>query len=201
MTASTGTPPHRSRTSHRRAGYSETGTSGSVGGRAEKDQHRLAPRRSAHPTRALRTEFRTDRVFIDLAHAQAELDEWVVEYNTRRPHQALDMATPAERFWREEPAPVTPLRQTPASRRPDPARGDGTWVARRASKLGVVCVNWQQVCLGVAAAGRNIDVWVTDDVLQFYDGNQLLRTEQRNQQGEIRKKRASVPGGRNKIRQ
>lgn len=150
--------------------------------------------------RALRTEFRTDRAFSDLAHAQAELDEWVGEYNTRRPHQALDMATPAQRFWPEEPAPVTPLRQTPASPRPDPARGDGTWVARRASKLGVVCVNWQQVCLGIAAASRNIDVWVTDDVLQFYDGDQLLRTEQRNRRGEVRKKRASMPGGRNKIR-
>ncbi len=44
--------------------------------------------------RAIRTEFRTDRVFADLAHAQAELDEWVLDYNTRRPHQALEMTTP-----------------------------------------------------------------------------------------------------------
>ena len=57
-------------------------------------------------------------------------------------------------------------------------------------------MNWQQVCLGVAAAGRNIDVWVTDKVLQFYDGDQLLRTEQRTNRGEVRKKRASIPGGR-----
>ncbi len=48
--------------------------------------------------RALRTEFRTDRVFVDLATAQAELDEWVHDYNHDRPHQALDMATPASRF-------------------------------------------------------------------------------------------------------
>ena len=32
--------------------------------------------------RALRTEFRTDRVFANLAAAQAELDEWVEDYNT-----------------------------------------------------------------------------------------------------------------------
>ena len=59
-------------------------------------------------------------------------------------------------------------------------------------------MNWQQVCLGVAAAGRNIDVWVTDEVLQFYDGDTLLRTQQRDQPrgGEIRKRRASIPGGR-----
>ena len=147
--------------------------------------------------RALRTEFRTDRVFDDLAHAQAELDAWVLEYNTRRPHQALDMNTPASRFLTPA-APVRPLRAPVGgvgAGRPDPDRTDGTWVARRASTVGVVCVNWQQVCLGVAAAGRPIDVWVTDQVLQFYDGDQLLRTEKRTTSGEVRIKRAQVPGG------
>ena len=33
--------------------------------------------------------------FADLAAAQAAVDAWVVEYNTRRPHQSLDMAFPA----------------------------------------------------------------------------------------------------------
>ena len=148
--------------------------------------------------RAIRTEFRTDRVFASLAAAQAELDEWVEHYNTARPHQALDMATPAQRFLRETPAEVTPLRTASddGPRRPDGARGDGFWIARRASPIGVVSVNWQQICLGQVAARRNIDVWVTDHVLQFYDGDHLLRTEQRQQGGEIRKKRASIPGGR-----
>jgi transposase InsO family protein len=147
--------------------------------------------------RAIRTEFRTDRVFANLADAQAELDEWVADYNTRRPHQALDMATPAQRFLREQHAEVTAIRTpTDGSARPDHDRGDGCWIARRASPVGVVSVNWQQVCLGQAAARRDIDVWVTDHVLQFYDGDQLLRTQQRKQGGEIRKKRASIPGGR-----
>jgi transposase InsO family protein len=152
--------------------------------------------------RAIRTEFRTDRVFTDLAAAQAELDDWVAEYNTQRPHQALGMAAPAERFWREDPAPVTALRPShdrPA--RPAPERPDGYWVARRASAVGVVCVNWQQVCLGTAAAGRNIDVWVTEQILQCYDGDQLLRTQHRQHRGEVRKKRASIPGGRPTLKQ
>ena len=148
----------------------------------------------------LRDDFRTDRVFASLAAAQAELDEWVVEYNTRRPHQSLDMAVPADRFHRPEPAQVTPIRAIRDSGRPASGRGDGTWVARRASAVGVVCVNWQQVCLGVAAAGHNIDVWVTDQVLQFYDGDQLLRTEQRTGGGEVRKKRASIPSGRSIVK-
>ena len=44
--------------------------------------------------RAIRTEFRTDRVFASLAAAQAELDEWVEDYNTRRPHRR-----PRRRLW------------------------------------------------------------------------------------------------------
>jgi transposase InsO family protein len=151
--------------------------------------------------RAIRTEFRTDRVFTSLEAAQAELDAWVTDYNTKRPHQALDMATPAEKFLRQQAATVTALRAPePAALRPDPGRGDGTWVARRASTVGVVCVNWQQVCLGAAAAGRNIDVWVTEEVMQFYDNDQLLRTTTRSTKGQVRVKRAQVPAGQRKVR-
>lgn len=164
--------------------------------------HRLTQPRSPTTTgkierfhRSLRVEFRTDRVFADLAAVQAELDEWVTDYNTNRPHQAIGMDTPVQRFQRDALASVTPLR-APTSPRPDRGRSDGTWVARRASSVGVVCVNWQQVCLGVAAAGHNIDVWVTNEVMQFFDGDQLLRTEQRTTGGEIRKKRASTPNQR-----
>ena len=77
--------------------------------------------------RALRTEFRTDRVFADLAAAQAELDEWVDDYNHRP-------APPRHRIWSPRPAlpaadsaPVTPLRAT-VDVPPCSDRGDGTWV-------------------------------------------------------------------------
>jgi transposase InsO family protein len=148
--------------------------------------------------RAMRTAFRTDRVFTNLAAAQSELDEWVLDYNTNRPHQGLEMATPATRFLHEEPAPITPLR-LPTNTRPDQRRTDGTWVSRRASALGVVCVNWQQVCLGAAAAGHPVDVWVTEEVLQFYDGDQLLRTEKRTTPGEVRVKRSTAPQRRPRV--
>jgi transposase InsO family protein len=54
----------------------------------------------------LRKEFLADRTFPSIEHAQAELDAWVVHYNTARPHQALEMATPADRF-RLAPSPPT----------------------------------------------------------------------------------------------
>jgi hypothetical protein len=48
---------------------------------------------------SLRRELLNDAVpFADLAAAQAAIDGWVSEYNTIRPHQALGMATPADRF-------------------------------------------------------------------------------------------------------
>jgi transposase InsO family protein len=151
--------------------------------------------------RALRTEFRTDRVFADLAAAQAELNTWVEFYNHDRPHQSLAMATPADRFIRPEPAPVTRLRGAVAvSERPNADRDDGIWVTRRASPVGVVCVNWQQVCLGKAAAGHDIDVWVTDRLVQFYDGQALLKTAQRTTPGEVKVKNRQVPGGRRNVK-
>ncbi|MCW2781598.1 MAG: transposase [Marmoricola sp.] len=143
--------------------------------------------------RALRTEFRTDRVFKDLPTAQGELDEWVIDYNTNRPHQGIEMSTPAARFLRPEDAAVMTIRAPAGTGRPSQTRTDGTWVTRRASAVGVVCVNWQQVCLGVAARGRPVDVWVTEEVMQFYDGDQLLRTEKRTTPGEVRVKNAPAP--------
>jgi len=109
-------------------------------------------------SRSLRAEFRTDRVFKNLGFAQAELDEWVEHYNTVRPHQGIGMEIPAQRFGLAELAPaengVVAGRAVvlPADER----RGE-QWVARRAGANGVVSVNWQQVCLGAAAAGHNIE--------------------------------------------
>jgi transposase InsO family protein len=150
--------------------------------------------------RALRTEFRTDRVFASLEAAQAELDAWVEEYNTSRPHQAIGMVPPADRFLATSTAPAVPIRPTTDTARPVAARGDGDWVARRANAVGVITVNWQQIVLGKAAAGRDLDVWITDKVIQVYDGDQLLRTQLRRGSGEVRKKRASIPGGRSKVK-
>ncbi|MEU8268543.1 IS481 family transposase [Sphaerisporangium sp. NPDC049002] len=36
--------------------------------------------------------------FVSIQHAQAAVDEFVTRYNTARPHQALDMAFPVDRF-------------------------------------------------------------------------------------------------------
>jgi hypothetical protein len=65
--------------------------------------------------------------FESLAAAQQAVDARVREYNTTRPHQALGMASPAERFRPvpDERRKVLPLR-LPAELRPAP---DGAGVA------------------------------------------------------------------------
>jgi transposase InsO family protein len=155
--------------------------------------HRLTEPRSPTTTgkverfhRTLRAEFRTDRVFPDLAAAQAELDAWVADYNHHRPHSAIGMMPPVERFQRRTEAPRTPLTDGPDNRTGD------DWIARRAGANGVISVSWQQVCLGQAAAGHNVDVHVTDQLLHVWDGNQLLKTVARTSHGEVRKKHASI---------
>ena len=116
--------------------------------------------------RSLRAEFDTTQVFNSIKTAQQALDEWVTHYNHDRPHQSLDMATPAEKFYhRDNPtepndaakttttATVTPRTVHPTE--PRPAQPGQAWVSRRVASNGVVCVSWQQVCVGKHRAGPN----------------------------------------------
>jgi transposase InsO family protein len=48
--------------------------------------------------RTLKAEVIGRRAFADLAECQRRFDEWRVVYNTQRPHEALDLATPAARY-------------------------------------------------------------------------------------------------------
>jgi transposase InsO family protein len=68
--------------------------------------HRLTAVRSPTTTgkverlhQTLRRELLDEHpLFADLAAAQAAVDAWRAEYNHQRPHQSLEMATPASRF-------------------------------------------------------------------------------------------------------
>ena len=134
--------------------------------------------------RSLRAECLTGRLFTSLRTAQAAVDEWVEFYNTSRPHQSLDMDTPADRFGRPTAAtqPVIPA-----------DRSGEDWVSRRVGANGVVCVSWQQVSVGKHHAGARCDVQVGEQLLQFWIGSGLCKTVARTSRGEVRKKRASVP--------
>jgi hypothetical protein len=134
---------------------------------------------------SLRREFLLDRTFASLQAAQAELDAWVVDYNTSRPHQALEMATPAERFR------LAPLSADAASIPVDAAEDHaGQWVLRRVGSNGVVSVDNQLFSVGNAYKAELVDVFVDDTVIQVWSKNHLVKTVARLRNGPVRKVRA-----------
>jgi transposase InsO family protein len=136
--------------------------------------------------RSLRAEFLSNAApFANIKAAQRALDEWVDDYNTNRPHQSLKMATPAERFGAGGPASPP---STPNSACVD--RGGAHWVSRRVCANGIVCVSWQQVCIGRHYGGQRCDVHVDGELLRFWVGDQLVKTAARTSTGEVRNKRA-----------
>ena len=66
--------------------------------------------------KTLRTELLTGRRFDSLRHAQQVLDAWVDDYNTQRPHQAIAMAVPAQRFQPPTAAATRSQPSRPVSR-------------------------------------------------------------------------------------
>ncbi|GFG94313.1 hypothetical protein MTIM_01920 [Mycobacterium timonense] len=136
--------------------------------------------------RSLRAEFLSNAApFANLKTAQRALDEWGDDYNTTRPHQALKMTTPAQRF--HAGAPASPPSNS-CARHVD--RSSDDWVSRRVCSNGIVCVSWQQVCIGRHYAGARCDVHVDGDLLRFWVGDDLVKTAARTSRGEVRNKRA-----------
>ena len=134
---------------------------------------------------SLRKEFLADRTFPSLQAAQAELDAWVTDYNTERPHQALEMATPAERFRLE------PLAKDPVSIPVDSSEDHpGQWVLRRVASNGIVSVDNQMFSVGNAFKAQLVDVFVDDTTIQVWSKNHLIKTVARVRSGPVRKIRA-----------
>jgi transposase InsO family protein len=154
--------------------------------------HRLTAPRSPTTTgkierfhQSLRKEFLADRSFVTLQAAQTELDEWVHDYNSNRPHQALEMATPADRFR------LVPEIKDPSAV-PVHAEEDqrGQWVLRRVGSNGVMSVDNQMFSVGNAYKGLLVDAFVDDTTIQVWSQNHLIKTVARVRKGPVRKIRA-----------
>jgi hypothetical protein len=69
--------------------------------------------------------------FPSLEVAQQVIDDWVCDYNTRRPHQALAMGTPVDRFHCPARAPCRRIHRcwwpTSSAPGPDPTEGSSRW--------------------------------------------------------------------------
>jgi transposase InsO family protein len=160
--------------------------------------HRLTAPRSPTTTgkierfhRTLRVEFLAGgKTFTTIGCAQAELDAWVADYNSNRPHQGIGMKTPAERFLvnRDRPAPEL----DPHLIALQDARAGDEWITRKVSVNGVITVAWQQISVGKHRQSHYVDVHVLEDLLEVWDGNELIKTVLRTTKGDIRKKRAQA---------
>jgi transposase InsO family protein len=167
--------------------------------------HRLTQPRSPTTTGkierfhgSLRRELLDDAVpFADLASAQAAVDAWVREYNMTRPHQAIGMAVPADRFSTVRaqaeqellplrlpavlalvpPAPADPPQAAPQpepaadSAAPDsppgPYRGGPVEFARPVPPSGNMEVLGKQFWLGTGRAGMMVTFWASTEVIHL----------------------------------
>jgi transposase InsO family protein len=136
---------------------------------------------------SLRREFLDGRTFASAQAAQAAIQAWVADYNVNRPHQALEMATPAERFR------LAPLSKADVSVPVDPREDEaGQWVLRRVASNGVVSVDNQMFSVGNAYRGELVDVLADDTTIQVWSRNHLIKTVARTRSGPLRKIRADA---------
>jgi hypothetical protein len=134
---------------------------------------------------SLRRELLDHRTFASAGAAQVAIDDWVTDYNANRPHQGIDMATPAERFG------LRPLAKqdvsVPVDQHEDQA---GQWVLRRVASNGIVSVDNQMFSVGNAFAAELVDVFVDETTIQVWSKNHLIKTVARTRSGRVRKIRA-----------
>ncbi|BFU43377.1 IS481 family transposase [Krasilnikovia sp. MM14-A1004] len=167
--------------------------------------HRLTKPRSPTTTGkverfhlSLRRELLDDHPpFASIADAQAAIDRFRYHYNTDRPHQALDMAFPADRFRPNTedslalklppslsttadrnrlpapPAMTSPMR---SADRAMTATDLAVEVTRTVPASGNMTVSGQQFWLGPAHAGREITLWADTTVVHLLLAGIRLKT-------------------------
>ncbi|WP_442813059.1 IS481 family transposase [Streptomyces sp. NBC_01343] len=142
--------------------------------------------------------------FESIEEAQAALDEWVQEYNSDRPHQALDMHSPADRFTPvpEQERDVLGLRvpgvlalvpqQRAAPAVPDPAEaasapaplpeavqvggGGPVEFERVVPASGNLQVAGKQFWLGPARSGLTVTFWADTSVIHLLIAGTRLKS-------------------------
>jgi transposase InsO family protein len=140
--------------------------------------------------KTIRAEFlaQTNGTFADLAQAQAALDAWVGHYNHQRPHQALGMRAPAERFQLAATDPTQALQVVhppapPASQpqhRPRPS-GISRWVDQN----GVIRLAGFRYRVGPTFSGEHVEVVCTGGLVEILHRDVLVASHaQRSRPGK-----------------
>lgn len=166
--------------------------------------HRLTKPRSPTTTgkverfhQTLQQELLDDAVpFVSLAEAQSAVDRFVQQYNILRPHQALDMAVPADRFRRsaidaiglqlppslaenpiDEPEIPVPQRVS-ATPIPQPVLSGefAVEVDRVVPASGNLSVYGQQFWFGPAQAGMTVTLRANTTVVELLRDGERIKT-------------------------
>ena len=123
--------------------------------------------------------------------AQKELDAWVADYNTERPHQSLGMATPAERFSVRDELGARAWLPTCELSSDDRSGDDWVDLAPSRSTASSRCPTsssaWASTEQGTSSTSGSIE-----NFLEVWDGPELVKTVLRTSKGVVRKKKAEM---------
>ena len=134
--------------------------------------------------KTIRAEFfrRHEREFASIAELQAALDGWVVDYNCQRPHQAVGMRPPVDRFQLAAAEQVLPVPASGAAEsepdRPiaEPDAGRAPGVSRWVDQAGQVSVAGFRYPVGRVFAGEPVEVVVAGGLVAILHAGVLVAT-------------------------
>ena len=116
--------------------------------------------------KTLKKDFLAGKTFESLEDAQYQLDQWVVEYNTQRPHQGIGMVPPIRRF---ELAVAEPFEVIPGDdQTADPPQmevEERRVVTRRVGQGGRISLATHKYHVGRWLAGETVEVAIREDGL------------------------------------
>jgi transposase InsO family protein len=129
--------------------------------------------------KTMRAEFLADhdRRHATIEELQAALDAWVSDYNTQRPHQALGMRPPIERFQLAPGGPQTPIIEpVQAVAAPSSAaaagrlRGVQRWVDRR----GLISLAGFSYRVPIILAGEPVEAVAAEHLVRIFHREVLV---------------------------
>jgi Integrase core domain len=146
--------------------------------------------------KTLRREFLTGKVFASIDDAQAQIDNWVREYNFERPHQSLGMAVPWDRFQLARPNRVEA--DKPITVADDDTRPTTT---RHVGSNGLISFASASYRAGVWLAGEDVTVICDGGLVHLHHSGVLIATHARKhavdkQQAGLRRGQRPAPAKR-----
>lgn len=126
------------------------------------------------------------------------LDEFDDHYNHHRPHQALQMRTPAQAL--RDDAWAAPVLPPEPENTPEPPQDRTRLKNRRVAANGTVCADGSLIGIGVEHQGSDVHVLIEPDTIEIFDiRGTTIRTVER-EHGRSYYPTGKPPGGRARAR-